>query len=170
MICWLVDSICDIAGVEDGDGKETNETNEEQMEQEGEDEWIDGEKREKSGPRLKKKEVVSTVVVSQMLYARSQRANAFQTMMGYYLNATNTTKNVISCMNYMGTCISYSTITKAANACAEASDKELKNCVATGDAVGGFMDNMVTTYTVGEETLTNKQETLNWTARGAFKI
>ena len=119
---------------------------------------------------LTKKEIITTTVISQMIFSRTSRANALQTIIGYYLAVTNTSKNTITVLNYMGISISYSSIIKATAACAKASMKALKDEVVAGAAIGAFWDNMTMLQRVGEETTTNRTEFLNWTARGAWKL
>ncbi|KAF8460194.1 hypothetical protein BDZ91DRAFT_833164 [Kalaharituber pfeilii] len=124
----------------------------------------------KQTAKISKKEIISTAVIAQMMFSRTNRANALQTMIGYYLAATNTSKNTISVLNYLGISISYSSIIKATSACAAASRIALRDAVAAGVAVGGFWDNMTMSQRVGEETTTNRHEFLNWTARGAWQL
>ncbi|KAF8448099.1 hypothetical protein BDZ91DRAFT_803241 [Kalaharituber pfeilii] len=93
--------------------------------------------------KISKKEIISTAVIAQMMFSRTNRANAF---------------------------ISYSSIIKATSACAAASRIALRDAVAAGVAIGGFWDNMTMSQRVGEETTTNRHEFLNWTARGAWQL
>ncbi|KAF8465411.1 hypothetical protein BDZ91DRAFT_728284 [Kalaharituber pfeilii] len=96
-----------------------------------------------------------------MIFASTNYANAFQTMIGYYLAATNTSKYIISVLNFLGISISYSSIIKATSACAVASGKALHDTVVAGLVVEGFWDNMTMSQQVGEEITTNRHEFLN---------
>lgn len=116
------------------------------------------------------KRLMAGAVIRQMMFARTNRANAFQTVMGYYLSATGTSRNTISVMNQCGVSIAYTTINKANKACARAAMKQLRKDVARGMTFGGFWDNMVIALKVAEETTVNYSTMLNWTARGVWKV
>ena len=116
LLTKFIDTVC---GIHTSKASESHDIDTEDAEDEGdvEDEWIDGNKNRTSLAKLNKRQITATAIVSQMLFARSQHANTFQTIMGYYLHANTTLKNAISCLNYVGLSIAYSTITKAATAC-----------------------------------------------------
>lgn len=90
--------------------------------------------------------------------------------MGMYLSASKTSKRAITVLNQLGFCMSYLSICKAWESCAEKSSKKLRSVVQTGAPFAFMYDNLVLQLKVKEESLTNKNEMLNLTACVCFLL
>ncbi|KAF8468223.1 hypothetical protein BDZ91DRAFT_848070 [Kalaharituber pfeilii] len=120
--------------------------------------------------RGRNKGLIATMVIGQMTYARTNRCNWIQTMMGCYLSASRVPKSAVGVLNQLGVSIAYPTIVKANLACASSSDRSFQIAVKSGMPFGVFWDNMTIYQRVGEQTVSNYNTFLNWTARGAWEV
>lgn len=78
-------------------------------------------RRRKRGEGTKRRWLIKTTVIGLILYGRSNRLNAFQSIIGYYLHAEGAHRGCIETLHSMGISVSYSFIRRAEIANAEAS-------------------------------------------------
>lgn len=94
------------------------------------------------------------------------RCGNIQLFMGLYLSASKTSKRAITVLNQLGFCISYLSVCKAWESCADRSSRKLRAIVQAGAPFAFMYDNLK----VQEESLTNKNEMLNLTACACFLL
>ena len=121
-------------------------------------------RRRKRGEGTKKRWLIKTTVISLILYGRSNRLNAFQSVVGYYLHAEGVHRGCIETCHSAGISVSYPFIRRCEIANAEASMKIALHRINTKKQP--FLiswDNINRMMRVAMERMHSKSHMENWT-------
>ena len=118
--------------------------------------------------RIRNKAIIAATVLSQMLYAHNQSANAFQTIVAAYCFASQTGKRVTAVLNQLGLSVSPTTFASALKHNSSAACAVVKEGIQAGRKIGLFYDNLVIYDKKGEESEINKNRSLQLTACGGY--
>lgn len=110
----------------------------------------------------KNRRLMVTTAMSTLLYARSSRNNLFQAVMGQYLHAHNTHREVIETVQALGLSTGYHAIIYAEKYRAQAQLLAVRKRVKTEPFMISW-DNINRLVTVSHELLHNKKHMINWT-------
>lgn len=113
--------------------------------------------------RTSRADLISTTAICLAAYGRSQRANALQGMMGYFLSASDAGKRVIEVLHCLGICITYESVNRALQANAKAVQVMVRKKAAAQPFFVSF-DNMVFYQRVKSHTMGNRQHQSHYTA------
>lgn len=114
-------------------------------------------------PRGRRRDLVSTAALCVATYGRSQRANALQGIVGYYLSACDAGKRVIETLHCMGFSVTYESVLKALKSNALAVRKMLRERARIRPFFVSF-DNMVFYQRVKTHLMGNRQHQRHYTA------
>lgn len=113
-------------------------------------------------PLLPNPAIISAI--SALCNVRSQRANTFQSHLGYFLYASKTPKRVIDVLHHHRFCVSYGTVRNMVKSVAKHSRQDLKEWAGLFPPHFVSFDNMNFYGRVRDQRLDNSSELLNYTA------
>ena len=79
--------------------------------------------------RLRDTCIINATAVALLCYAKNDRPNALQGIVGYFLFASNTAKRCVEVLNRLGLTVTYKTVNSALKYNAEASLKKMREVV-----------------------------------------
>jgi uncharacterized transporter YbjL len=136
----MLQTLCGVSGVEGVEGTEecVGDTRLMPGEQEEIDEcpMSEGEESETENTyttshrrqvvRKRNKKIIATVIAHIMMFARSQKDNYLQTIIGFWLQSVKAPKRLIALLNRVGISVSYASVTTAIKAVGEAAHKSIQ--------------------------------------------
>ena len=120
--------------------------------------------------RIRNRAMIATTVLAQIMFAQSQQANTFQSIMAAYNFSTQTSKRTCAVLNQLGVTVSPVTFTQALKHNAHEAAVDLKKKVLKGNKIGFFYDNLVIYDRKAEESLINKNQSLQLTACAGYYL
>ncbi|KAI5796530.1 hypothetical protein EDC01DRAFT_629332 [Geopyxis carbonaria] len=120
--------------------------------------------------RPRNKNTIITVVISQLLFCRSQKDNAMQTILGYFFQASQTPRPVISVLNQIGLSVSYLSLCNGLKSIGLADRDTARHKVKAGNFFAICYDNLALKLNKAEETLINRAQFLQYTSAFVFFI
>ena len=114
--------------------------------------------------------MIATTVLAQMTYARTQMASTFQSIMAAYNFATSTSRRACAVLNQLGITVSPLTFGCALKQHAHEACQEVKWQVLQGRKIAFFYDNLVIYDRKAEESLVNKNRSLQLTTRAGYYL
>lgn len=112
--------------------------------------------------------MIATTIIAQIAYAQSQKANTFQTVMAAYNFATCTSRRTCAVMNQLGVTLSPVTYGRALKRNAYEASLDLRMQVSEGKKIAFFYDNLVIYDHKAEESILNKNCSLQLTTRAGY--
>ena len=120
-------------------------------------------KRKRVG-RPRNRDLLINNAIALLCYARSSKVNLLQSLTGYYLMATNTSKRAIEVLHQLGHSVTYTSVSAALRGNAEAAKRELREMCKQGGVFFVSFDNMNFYARVRDQTLHNQSVLQNYTA------
>jgi len=130
----------------------------------------------KSESHPKRKKLVLTVAICVLMYARSQRTNLMQSVIGFYLQSSHCPKEVLTVLHQLGLCIRYETTSDAMERIVTDQCRELQKWAKEFPAFTVCSDNANWKERKRDQRLDNQSEMRNmmtayifrnpWTTRG----
>ena len=119
--------------------------------------------------RTRNRAMIATAILAHVVYARSQKAGTFQSIMAAYNFAARTSRRACAVMNQLGiTTLSPLTFERALKHHARKACQEVKQQVAQGRKIAFFYDNLVIYDRKAEESLLNKNRFLQLTTCAGY--
>ncbi|KAF8461983.1 hypothetical protein BDZ91DRAFT_850768 [Kalaharituber pfeilii] len=123
-----------------------------------------GSGRDEKDDSDRNREVICTVVLCMMGFARSRRSNRLQTLVGYYLQANTVSRQAIGFLNHIGLSVSYSSICESMKSMGSANLKLIRKRIWEGEPFGWMWDNMTIAQNKTEQSIANRKGLTQYTA------
>jgi hypothetical protein len=103
------------------------------------------------------------MVMSVLLYGRSQKCNLIPGLLTYFLHSCRVPKRAIEALHQFGICVSYKSVVRGMKAIAKDSAVKLRDLAATFPPLFAYVDNMNFYSRVRDQRLDNRAEQQNYT-------
>jgi hypothetical protein len=103
------------------------------------------------------------MVMSVLLYGRSQKSNLIPGLLSYFLHSCRVPKRALEALHQFGICVSYKSVVRGMKAIAKDSAIKLRDLAATFPPLFAYVDNMNFYSRVRDQRLDNRAEQQNYT-------
>jgi hypothetical protein len=113
--------------------------------------------------KLRLKRRALQIIMSVLLYGRSQKCNLIPGLLTYFLHSCRVPKRAIEALHQFGICVSYKSAIRGMKAIAKDSAVKLRGLAATFPPLFAYVDNMNFYARVRDQRLDNRAEQQNYT-------